>query len=138
MTSKKKLLIVDDKKVNRYVLSSIFEEKYDIQECEDGAQAISVLADKTTEMAAVLLDVVMPECNGFHVLEYMRKEQLDSIPVIMISSTRDDEMVKKGFELQVSDFIQKPFDDEIVQKRVEYVIECFEKKRSIDLLKCQH
>lgn len=129
MTSKKKLLIVDDKKVNRYVLSSIFEEKYDIEECSDGVQAITALSQTQDEMAAILLDIVMPECNGFEVLEYMRQEGINDIPVILISATRDDEAVKKGFELQIADYIQKPFEDEIVQKRVEYLIEQFEKRR---------
>lgn len=56
----KKILIVDDKSVNRYILSGIFENEYDIQECADGSEAIEALEQGGKDTAAVLLDIVMP------------------------------------------------------------------------------
>ena len=71
MEQKKKVLIVDDKTVNRYILRDIFEDEYDVVECADGNEAIAALKECTQEMAVILLDIVMPGCDGFKVLEYM-------------------------------------------------------------------
>ena len=83
---KPQMLIVDDKAVNRYVLKSIFEEDYEIVECQDGRAAIEVLEEKREDVTVVLLDIVMPVCDGFAVLEYMKETALCTVPVILILS----------------------------------------------------
>lgn len=129
MEQKKKVLIVDDKTVNRYILRDIFEDEYDVVECIDGNEAIAALKEYTKDMAAILLDIIMPECDGFNVLEYMKEQRLQSIPVILISAKVDDENMHKAYEYEVADYIQKPFDEEVVKKRVENIIKLFEKKK---------
>ena len=66
-----KILIVDDKSVNRYILSGIFENEYDIQECADGSEAIEALEQGREDTAAVLLDIVYAHMRWFAVLKYM-------------------------------------------------------------------
>ena len=129
MEQKKKVLIVDDKTVNSYILRDIFEDEYDVVECIDGNEAIAALKESTKDMAAILLDIIMPECDGFNVLEYMKEQRLQSIPVILISAKIDDENMHKAYEYEVADYIQKPFDEEVVKKRVENIIKLFEKKK---------
>lgn len=127
---KKSVLIVDDKSVNRYVLRNLFEDEYEITECVDGKEAIAVLEEQGEKTAVVLLDIVMPIYDGFTVLEYMQAKQLQNVPVVLISSNVNDENIRKAYTYEVADYIQKPFEEDIVKRRVERIINLFEKKRS--------
>lgn len=129
MVQKKRVLIVDDKSVNRYVLRNLFEDEYEIVECVDGREAIAVLDEKGEETAVVLLDIVMPGYDGFTVLEYMQEKQLQKVPVVLISSNVTDENIRKAYTYEVADYIQKPFEEDIVRRRVERIINLFEKKK---------
>lgn len=129
MEQKKKILIVDDKTVNRYILRDIFEDEYDVVECADGNEAIVALKECKQDMAVILLDIIMPECDGFKVLEYMKEQKLQSIPVVLISAKVDDENIHRAYSYEVADYIQKPFDEEVVKKRVENIIRLFEIKK---------
>lgn len=132
MEQKKRVLIVDDKSVNRYVLRNLFEEEYEITECVDGKEAIAVLEEQGEETAVVLLDIVMPKYDGFTVLQYMQEKQLHNVPVVLISSNVNDENIRKAYSYEVADYIQKPFEEDIVRRRVERIIDLFEKKRIKD------
>ena len=101
-----KMLIVDDKAVNRFVLKSIFEEDYEIVECQDGRGAIELLAEERGRVAAVLLDIVMPVCDGFAVLKYMKETALHTVPVILISSNVNDRNIRRACDYDVADYIQ--------------------------------
>ena len=85
--AKYKILIADDTEMNRELLAEMLEDEFDIIEVENGAQVISVLQEHAAELSLVLLDIVMPEMDGFEVLAYMnRYHWIDDVPVIMISS----------------------------------------------------
>lgn len=131
MTEQKKILIVDDKSVNRYILSGIFEDEYDIAECIDGNEAIAALEEYGDNTAAVLLDIVMPTCDGFAVLKYMKEKNLQDVPVVLVSSNVNDENIRKAYTYEVADYIQKPFEESVVKRRVEKIIELFEKKKNM-------
>ncbi len=133
MIQKPKMLIVEDKAVNRYVLKSIFEEDYEIAECADGRAAIELLEEERDAVSVVLLDIVMPVCDGFAVLEYMKKTALDTVPVILISSNVDDNNIQKAYEYDVVDYIQKPFQEEVVRQRVQRVVDLYQSKREKDV-----
>lgn len=129
MEQKKKILIVDDKSVNRYILRDIFEEYYEICECSNGNEAIDALDEGEEQMAVVLLDIVMPACDGFTVLEHMKEHDMQSVPVVLVSSNVNDENIRKAYKYEVADYIQKPFQDDVVRRRVERVIKAFENRR---------
>ena len=133
MIQKPKMLIVEDKAVNRYVLKSIFEEDYEIAECADGRTAIELLEEERDAVSVVLLDIVMPVCDGFAVLEYMKKTALDTVPVILISSNVDDNNIQKAYEYDVVDYIQKPFQEDVVRQRVQRVVDLYQNKREKDV-----
>ena len=126
---KPKMLIVDDKAVNRYVLRSIFEEEYEIVECQDGRGAIEVLGEKRDDVAAVLLDIIMPVCDGFAVLKYMKETALRTVPVILISSNVDDKNIHRACEYDVTDYIQKPFQENVVRQRVQRMVDLYQMKK---------
>ena len=131
-THKYKILIVDDSEMNREILSSMLGDEFDILEAADGKECISVIRKYGRDIALVLLDIVMPEMDGFEVLEFMNKhEWIDDIPVIMISSEDSAASVKKAYEMGVSDYINRPFDVEVVHRRVFNTIKLYAKQRRL-------
>ncbi|MEE0918985.1 MAG: response regulator [Lachnospiraceae bacterium] len=124
-----KILIVDDKAVNRYILGSIFEDDYEIIECCDGRCAIEELAKDKDSVAVILLDIVMPTLDGFAVLNFMKEKGMIDIPVVLVSSNVNDENIRKAYLYDVADYIQKPFQENVVRQRVKYVIRKYGKIR---------
>lgn len=127
-----KILIVDDSEMNRFILSEILGEKYEILEATDGAEAISIMKSRSRELSLVLLDIVMPQVDGFEVLNVMHKNHwLEDMPVIMISSESAPAYVARAFDLGVSDFISRPFDSAIVKRRVQNTIMLYAKQKKL-------
>ena len=115
---KQKILIADDSEMNRELLAAILEEEYDIIQANDGVQAVDCLQRHAEEISLLLLDIVMPHMDGFEVLSYMNKEHwIDSIPVVIISSENSPIYIKRGYDLGATDFIEKPFDANMVLRR---------------------
>lgn len=104
-----------------------------IVEAENGKEALDILDESGDEMTAVLLDLVMPEMDGIHVLEEMNKRGLMGvIPVLVISGDNSFEAEKKCFELGVSDYITKPFNNVIIKKRVNNITNYYEYKNKLE------
>ena len=116
--TKQKILIADDSEMNRELLAAILEEEYEIIQVNDGVQAVDCLQRQAEEISLLLLDIVMPHMDGFEVLSYMNKEHwIDSIPVVIISSENSPIYIKRGYDLGATDFIEKPFDANMVLRR---------------------
>ena len=128
-----KILIVDDAPINRMLLSDMLEDSYDIVEAENGLQAVSILERSAQDFALVLLDIVMPELDGFGVLAYMNKNHwINDLPVIIISSETVPAIIRRAYQLGVSDFLGRPFDTEIVRQRVNNTILLYAKQRRLE------
>ena len=129
---KYKILIVDDSEMNREILSAILGDEFEILEAENGEECISIIRKYGTSISLVLLDIVMPVMDGFEVLEFLNKYQwIDDIPVIMISSEDSATSVKKAYAMGVSDYINRPFDAEVVHRRVFNTIKLYAKQRKL-------
>ena len=116
--TKQKILIADDSEMNRELLAAILEEEYDIIQANDGVQAVDCLQRHAEEISLLLLDIVMPHMDGFEVLSYMNKEHwIDAIPVVIISSENSPIYIKRGYDLGATDFIEKPFDANMILRR---------------------
>ena len=116
--TKQKILIADDSEMNRELLAAILEEEYDIIQANDGVQAVDCFQRHAEEISLLLLDIVMPHMDGFEVLSYMNKEHwIDAIPVVIISSENSPIYIKRGYDLGATDFIEKPFDANMVLRR---------------------
>lgn len=130
---KKRILIVDDMELNRELLQEMLEEEYDVLQAENGKQAMECLEKMNGELSLLLLDLVMPEMDGFAVLDMMNdRGWIKKIPVIVISGETTSETETKCFEYGVSDFVQKPFDSSIVRKRVENIVALFSYQASLE------
>ena len=129
------ILIVDDEAMNRTVLSDLLSDEYDIIEAKDGDEAILILENSATEITLVLLDMMMPGCNGIEVLNIMnQKGWIKGTPVIMISAETSSVQVAKAFSLGVTDFIYRPFDQMVVQNRVRNTIQLYVKQMQLSEL----
>ena len=135
MSEKQKLLIVDDSELNRDILKEILGSSYDYLEAENGTQAIQIL-EVHPEIDLMLLDINMPQMNGFQVLEHMRELQwIDEVPVVMISSEESVEIMRKAYDLGITDYISRPFDAVIVKKRVQNTLGLYaNQKRLINVV----
>lgn len=126
------ILIVDDSAMNRMLLSDILADTYNIIEAEDGEQAIAILQQHASEISIVVLDMVMPRVDGFGVLEAMNENcWIQFLPVVSISTESSPEFVERAYSLGVTDFINRPFDELIVIRRVSNTIKLYAKQRKL-------
>ena len=129
---KQKILIVDDSEMNRSILADMLGEEYEIIEAVDGTEAVARLNIDSTDISLMLLDIVMPNMDGFEVLEVMNKRDwIQDIPVIMISAENSYSYVERAYELGVTDFINRPFDGMVVHRRVINTIMLYAKQKKL-------
>lgn len=130
--NKPRILIVDDSEFNRAILKEILEETYEITEADGGNEALHKIDEYGMKISLVLLDIIMPEKDGFEVLKYMEEERLISdIPVIIISSEDSANYIRRAYEMGVSDYINRPFDANIVYQRVSNTVKLYAKQRRL-------
>jgi len=133
MEKRKKVLIVDDAEINRALLTDMLSPIYDVLESSSGLGAVTALRDQYAEISLVLLDIVMPEMDGFEVLSVMdRNGWLKSIPVIMISAEVSSSYVDRAYDLGATDYITRPFDEKTVQRRVQNTIMLYAKQQFLE------
>ena len=127
-----KILIVEDDEINRMVLSNIFGDSYDIIEAENGERGVELLLENIPSICAVLLDVVMPVMDGMRFLEEIHSLGWNGgIPVFLITSASDTDVLSRAYELGVMDVIAKPVVPYMVRRRVDSVIELFKARKRL-------
>lgn len=130
---KNKVLVVDDVFINREILNEILKDSYDILEAEDGKAALDILEQENNKIAAILLDLLMPVMDGFQVLEELNNRKLvEKIPVLVISGENSTQNEQRCFELGVADFIGKPFNANLVRKRVQNAAEHYAYRNELE------
>lgn len=126
-----RIMVVDDAKINRQILMAILGDEYEYVEAEDGRQAIHML-QQDLNIDLMLLDINMPEMNGFQVLERMNKFQwIKEIPVLMISSEEKRDTIERAYIFGAQDYIRRPFDAFIVRRRVENILNLYENQKRL-------
>lgn len=113
------ILIVDDVEANRLILKDILEEEYDIVEAKNGKEAIDILFNEGRPLRAVLLDIIMPDMDGFEVLRRIKENPMtENIPVLFITAADADMNEIRGLSEGAVDYITKPFDPRSVMARI--------------------
>ena len=131
MSEKEKILIADDSAMNRAILTEMLGDGYEILEAENGRQAISIM-QTNVDIDLLLLDIMMPEMDGFDVLAMMNKYHwIDDIPVIMISAENASSYVERAYDLGATDYISRPFDMAIVRRRVINTLMLYAKQKRL-------
>ena len=131
MSLKPKILIADDSAMNRAILVEMLGDGYDVIEAENGREAVRAL-QSTPEIDLLLLDIMMPEMDGFEVLEQMKRYGwIEDVPVVMISAENGSAYVERAYDLGATDFISRPFDMAIVRRRVTNTLMLYTKQKQL-------
>ncbi|MFW5629236.1 MAG: diguanylate cyclase domain-containing protein [Acetivibrio ethanolgignens] len=129
---KKKILIIDDSEVNRSILKDMLGGGYEILEACDGVEGVEILRKYEDQIDLVLLDIIMPNMDGFGVLSAMNEKRwIEYIPVVMISTERDPVYIEKAYEMGITDFIARPCDTLILRRRVINTIMLYAKQKKL-------
>lgn len=129
----KKILVVDDMEMNRELLADIFEDRYEILMAEDGMVARKILETEYEDIAAVLLDIFMPNMGGMELLTLMQGSgMLIKLPVLIITSDDNPAVEKECFDLGATDFIKKPFNSMMVRARVDNAVNLYAYKNHLE------
>ena len=114
---KPKLLVVDDQPINIQVMHQIFANDFQVFMATSGAQALAICKDNPPDL--VLLDIVMPEMDGFEVCEQLKADPATcNIPVIFVTAHTDSAQETRGLDAGAVDFISKPVNPAVVRARV--------------------
>ena len=118
---KKTILVVDDSNIVRNFVVKVFSQEYDVKSAGDGDEALSIVANTPhANIACMLLDLNMPNVNGFSVLDYFNTNNLfDEVPVSIITGANDRESIDRAFKYPIVDMLQKPFNEISVKSVVE-------------------
>ena len=121
--AKRKILVVEDNELNREILSSFLEEKFNVILAENGEEGLKILGEHYRELSVVLLDICMPVCDGFEFLRRRNKDKLlSTIPVIVMTGSNSKDADIQCLDLGAVDFIPKPYNFKIVVGRINSVI----------------
>ena len=126
-----RILIADDSKMNQQILSEILGVRYEYLYADDGMQALELLHSEF-DIDLLLLDINTPRLDGFGVLEVMKQRNwLQEIPVIITSSEDDESFIQKAYELGVTDYIRRPFNLTVTQRRVSNALTLYARQKHL-------
>lgn len=121
--NKKSILVVDDSSIIRNFVKKIFDNDYNVLVASDGGEAIEILEKNKKDIVGMLLDLNMPNVNGFEVLEYLKNNNLFStIPVSLITGDDSKDGISKAFTYPIIDMLNKPFTEKEVRRIVEKTV----------------
>lgn len=123
MDIQKTVLVVDDSTTNRSILCDILHSDYTVIQAENGIQALTMLKKQDKKVDAIILDIIMPEMDGYEFMDKIKHDKtLSQIPVIILTEKSDRDTEKKVLESGAWDFVPKPYDAEIIKLRLKNVI----------------
>lgn len=131
--AKKSVIVIDDVELNRVILGEAFKNDYEVLEAENGSIGLQKIKENHDNIAAVFLDIIMPEMDGFGVLQELNINSLiQKIPVFLITTDATSNVIERAYDYGAVDVIPKPFNTMIIKRRVQNMIEFFEAKRQRD------
>lgn len=123
MNKKRYLLVVDDSIIITNFVKKIFGDTFEVLAAKDGNEAIQIVKTKKDNIVGMLLDLNMPNCNGFEVLEYFKQKDLfKKISVSLLTGEDSKESISKAFEYPIVDMLSKPFNVDQIRNIVEKMI----------------
>ena len=121
--SDKTILVVDDSNVVRSFVAKIFDNEYEVVIANDGAEALSLIKTNIDKIECMLLDLNMPNVDGFQVLEYFKENNLfNKVPVAIITGEGSQDNVKRAYTYPIVDMLQKPFNEANVKNIVDKLL----------------
>ncbi len=115
-----KILVVDDEsRMRKLVKDFLVKNEYEVLEAGDGVEALDIFFENQ-DIALIILDVMMPKMDGWHVCREIRS--YSKVPIIMLTAKSSEQDELQGFELGVDEYISKPFSPKILVARVEAIL----------------
>ena len=128
------VLIVDDSVENLQILSALLRDDYKVKAAKGGLKALELIS-ADAQIDLVLLDIMMPDMDGYQVCEIIKKNPISAkIPVIFLTALNESSDETKGFSVGGADFIVKPFNADVVKARVKTHIELREERKVTERL----
>ena len=132
---RRKILIVEDNKLERKILGDFLKEDYEIEEACDGEEAYNILASQYKEISIVILDLFMPNCDGLEFLKRINDNPLlMNVPIIVLTGSLDSIKEKECLLLGAIEFLNKPVEKDILQARLRNIIKMREKTFSLNAI----
>lgn len=116
------ILIIEDEEVNRRIICNLLKTSYKLIAAENGRDGLELCQQYGTQIAAILLDLVMPVMNGYDFMEAISHTQWNTIPILVMTESSDRETEKKALLAGAVDFIKKPYDAMIIDMRLKNAI----------------
>ena len=123
---KRTLLAVDDAEINRKILSKLFSNDFDVLEACDGKEALDIINEHDGNIDIVVLDIIMPEFDGFYFLEKVKETKFSTIPVVIATTDNSPEAENRLLDLGATDLIYKPFNPQNAVKKVNAILARYE------------
>jgi PleD family two-component response regulator len=120
---KKKILFIDDDEVQHIIAKNMLSEKYEVFKAKSGNEAFTYFKDSNTVPNLILLDILMPEMDGWEVFNRIKAiSLLKSVPIAFVTSLKDTTEEEKAFSIGAADFIKKPFEKEYLMDRIQKIL----------------
>ncbi len=117
-----KILVVDDQETVRFLANAVLRQAgYDVEEASSGSEAMASIERSPPDL--VLLDVVMPDMDGYDVCEMIRaRSGTRHLPILIMTGLDDEESITRAFDVGATDFIGKPLQRSVLANRVRYIL----------------
>ena len=123
------IILIDNIEANILSLKEMLQDTYYILEAQNIAEAFTLIEKYKLKLSVVLLNIVMFEMDGFKVLSYLKNNLLiDSIPVIILNENTPSEIIARSYELVASEYIEKPYNKEIIKTRISNIMRLYGKE----------
>ena len=123
MNKKKKIIVVDDDEIHLTALEFILQNEYEVYKMKSGNEVLSYLINAKLVPDLILLDILMPNIDGWEVLKRIKAISfLRKIPVVYITSIDEEDKKERAYEMGISDYITKPYDMAVLQKKIKDII----------------
>ena len=124
-----KVLIVDDSLFNGELLEEILKQRFEVIYVDSGRKGVEYIREHINELTLLLLDIVMPDMDGFDVLSIMNYNGwINKLPVIMISSESSSSYINHAFQLGAIEYLSRPFEPDDVFRRIDKTLDAFRNK----------
>lgn len=120
----KRILVIDDSEANLLLINSIFEDEPEIEVAVESNSTRALKTVRKNNPDLILLDLMMPNIDGFQILGEMKKDSFfDRIPVMIVSARLDAEAKKEAKKYRISDYIEKPLDLDLIEKKIYEILD---------------
>jgi putative two-component system response regulator len=124
INEKKKILLVDDDEIQHVIANNILQDEYEIFKAKSGNEALKYLCTNGFVPNLVLLDILMPEMDGWEVFNRIKAiSLLKNVPVAFLTAVSETTEEKRAFDLGADDFITKPYEKDVLLGRIKKILE---------------